>query len=126
MYLTDIRLVFVVDKPQQFFTSFGLPIYFIVFSFNCTFKNVLLYLFYNIFTDIPLVLIKNEKFNQPIFGCNNLTGECMSVSFILYCILLLLFVVFVVVVVIVAVVVVVAAVIAVAVAFPPFYFAFTL
>ena len=26
--------------------------------------------------DIPLVYIRKEKFNQPIFGCNNLSGEC--------------------------------------------------
>uniref|UniRef100_A0A7S0VTF0 Uncharacterized protein n=2 Tax=Hemiselmis tepida TaxID=464990 RepID=A0A7S0VTF0_9CRYP len=26
--------------------------------------------------DLPLALIRREKFNQPIFGCNNIDGEC--------------------------------------------------
>jgi len=26
--------------------------------------------------DFPLVYIKGEAFNQPIFGCNHLAGEC--------------------------------------------------
>lgn len=30
--------------------------------------------------DIPLVYVRNDKFNQPIFGCNNLSGECWPVS----------------------------------------------
>jgi WW domain-binding protein 2 len=29
--------------------------------------------------DLPLVYCRNDKFNQPIFGCNNLSGECWPV-----------------------------------------------
>jgi hypothetical protein len=27
--------------------------------------------------DLPLSLIRTERFNQPIFGCNNIEGECL-------------------------------------------------
>mmetsp|Transcript_35756 Transcript_35756/g.71743 ORF Transcript_35756/g.71743 Transcript_35756/m.71743 type:complete len:198 (+) Transcript_35756:109-702(+) len=27
--------------------------------------------------DLPFSLIRNERFNQPIFGCNNLEGDCL-------------------------------------------------
>eukprot|EP00238_Polyblepharides_amylifera_P003747 CAMPEP_0196583230 /NCGR_PEP_ID=MMETSP1081-20130531/42576_1 /TAXON_ID=36882 /ORGANISM="Pyramimonas amylifera, Strain CCMP720" /LENGTH=152 /DNA_ID=CAMNT_0041904047 /DNA_START=159 /DNA_END=613 /DNA_ORIENTATION=+ len=30
--------------------------------------------------DIPLAYIRSEKFNQPIFGCNNLSGNVFSVD----------------------------------------------
>lgn len=30
--------------------------------------------------DLPLLYIRNDQFNQPIFGCNNLAGECWPVS----------------------------------------------
>jgi WW domain-binding protein 2 len=30
--------------------------------------------------DLPLVYIRADKFNQPIFGCNNLAGECWPVA----------------------------------------------
>ena len=30
--------------------------------------------------DLPLVYIRSDKFNQPIFGCNNLSGECWPVA----------------------------------------------
>lgn len=30
--------------------------------------------------DLPLLYIRNDKFNQPIFGCNHLAGECWPVS----------------------------------------------
>lgn len=26
--------------------------------------------------DLPLVYLRKDKFNQPIFGANNLSGEC--------------------------------------------------
>lgn len=29
--------------------------------------------------DLPLVYIRGDRFNQPIFGCNNLSGECWPV-----------------------------------------------
>lgn len=30
--------------------------------------------------DLPLVYIRRDTFNQPIFGCNNLAGECWPVA----------------------------------------------
>jgi WW domain-binding protein 2 len=30
--------------------------------------------------DIPLLYIRNDSFNQPIFGCNHLAGECWPVA----------------------------------------------
>lgn len=30
--------------------------------------------------DIPLLYIRNDAFNQPIFGCNHLAGECWPVA----------------------------------------------
>ena len=30
--------------------------------------------------DMPLVYIRSDKFNQPIFGCNHLAGECWPVA----------------------------------------------
>ena len=30
--------------------------------------------------DFPLAYVSNEKFNQPIFGCNNLSIDCFSVA----------------------------------------------
>lgn len=30
--------------------------------------------------DLPLLYIRSENFHQPIFGCNNLAGECWPVS----------------------------------------------
>lgn len=29
--------------------------------------------------DLPLVYVRNDRFNQPIFGCNNLSGEVWPV-----------------------------------------------
>ena len=29
--------------------------------------------------DLPLPFIKGDKFNQPIFGCNNLSGELSNI-----------------------------------------------
>lgn len=26
--------------------------------------------------ELPLAYLRGDKFNQPIFGCNNLSGEC--------------------------------------------------
>ena len=45
LYLTTIRLIFVADTPSSDFKSL----------------------------DVPLLLIRNEKFNMPIFGCSNLS-----------------------------------------------------
>jgi hypothetical protein len=49
VYVSNIRLVFVADKPDPS----GLAGF-----------------------DLPLVYISSEKLNQPIFGCNNLSGAC--------------------------------------------------
>eukprot|EP00271_Cylindrocystis_brebissonii_P008913 TRINITY_DN23441_c0_g1_i1.p1 TRINITY_DN23441_c0_g1~~TRINITY_DN23441_c0_g1_i1.p1 ORF type:complete len:208 (+),score=39.73 TRINITY_DN23441_c0_g1_i1:194-817(+) len=46
VYLSNIRMVLVANSPQP-------P----VFAF-----------------DIPLLFVENEKFSQPIFACNNLSG----------------------------------------------------
>jgi WW domain-binding protein 2 len=52
LYLSNMRMVFVASKTD---TS-GLQAF-----------------------DLPLVYIRGDKFNQPIFGCNNLSGECWPV-----------------------------------------------
>uniref|UniRef100_A0A6P4AV26 uncharacterized protein LOC107424620 isoform X1 n=1 Tax=Ziziphus jujuba TaxID=326968 RepID=A0A6P4AV26_ZIZJJ len=46
IYLSNIRIVFVADKPIGNFTAF----------------------------DMPLLYVHDEKFNQPIFFCNNISG----------------------------------------------------
>ncbi|KAI6670732.1 hypothetical protein NL676_005617 [Syzygium grande] len=46
IYLSNIRMVFVASKPGGSFTAF----------------------------DIPLLYVHGEKFNQPIFFCNNISG----------------------------------------------------
>ncbi|XP_030476624.1 uncharacterized protein LOC115693708 [Syzygium oleosum] len=46
IYLSNIRMVFVTSKPGGSFTAF----------------------------DIPLLYVHGEKFNQPIFFCNNISG----------------------------------------------------
>ncbi|PNW85493.1 hypothetical protein CHLRE_03g189100v5 [Chlamydomonas reinhardtii] len=48
LYLSNVRLVFVADKPDEL----GLHAF-----------------------DFPLVYIRQDKLNQPIFGCNNLAGQ---------------------------------------------------
>jgi len=53
LYLSHVRFVFVANKPDVS----GLQ------SF-----------------DLPLAYISNEKFNQPIFGCNNLSFRCFPVG----------------------------------------------
>ncbi|KAD5317844.1 hypothetical protein E3N88_17790 [Mikania micrantha] len=47
IYLSNIRMVFVADKPTENFTAF----------------------------DMPLLYVHGEKFNQPIFHCNNISGQ---------------------------------------------------
>ncbi|KAK9098452.1 hypothetical protein Syun_025497 [Stephania yunnanensis] len=47
IYLSNIRMVFVAAKPIGSFTSF----------------------------DMPLLFVHREKFNQPIFFCNNISGQ---------------------------------------------------
>ncbi|RZB98991.1 hypothetical protein D0Y65_021742 [Glycine soja] len=47
VYLSNIRMVFVAKSPVGHFTAF----------------------------DMPLLYIHGEKFNQPIFHCNNLSGH---------------------------------------------------
>lgn len=47
IYLSNIRLVFVASKPVGNFFAF----------------------------DMPLLYIHGEKFNQPIFHCNNISGQ---------------------------------------------------
>ena len=51
LYVTTIRMVFVASNPD-------------VNSDFCSF-------------DIPLSNVRGEAFNQPIFGCNNLSGTCL-------------------------------------------------
>jgi hypothetical protein len=51
LYVTTIRMVFVVSNPD-------------INSDFCSF-------------DIPLSNVRGEQFNQPIFGCNNLSGTCL-------------------------------------------------
>lgn len=46
LYLSNVRMVFVADKPTQTFLAF----------------------------DMPLLYVHGEKFNQPIFHCNNISG----------------------------------------------------
>ena len=53
LYMSQIRLVFVAKKPD----ASGLQ------SF-----------------DFPLAYFTEEKFNQPIFGCNNLSMRCFQVG----------------------------------------------
>ncbi|ESW28284.1 hypothetical protein PHAVU_003G274200 [Phaseolus vulgaris] len=47
VYLSNIRMVFVAKSPVGHFTAF----------------------------DMPLLYVSGEKFNQPIFHCNNLSGH---------------------------------------------------
>ncbi|KAH0931379.1 hypothetical protein HID58_008496 [Brassica napus] len=47
IYLSNIRMVFVASKPVENFVAF----------------------------DMPLLYIHAEKFNQPIFHCNNISGQ---------------------------------------------------
>jgi WW domain-binding protein 2 len=52
LFLSNVRMVFVANKPDpNGFQAF----------------------------DLPLVYIRGDKFNQPILGCNNLSGECWPV-----------------------------------------------
>ncbi|KAL6748548.1 hypothetical protein V8C86DRAFT_2874636, partial [Haematococcus lacustris] len=48
LFLSNVRLVFIADKADPS----GLVGY-----------------------DLPLVYLRNDKLNQPIFGCNNLAGQ---------------------------------------------------
>ncbi|KAL0420858.1 UNVERIFIED_CONTAM: hypothetical protein Slati_3108700 [Sesamum latifolium] len=47
IYLSNIRMVFVANKPVENFVAF----------------------------DMPLLYVHDEKFNQPIFFCNNISGH---------------------------------------------------
>ncbi|XP_057960328.1 UPF0664 stress-induced protein C29B12.11c [Malania oleifera] len=47
IYLSNIRMVFVANKPMGSFFAF----------------------------DMPLLYVREEKFNQPIFFCNNISGK---------------------------------------------------
>ncbi|PWA56922.1 PH domain-like protein [Artemisia annua] len=46
IFLSNVRIVFVADKPTQTFTAF----------------------------DMPLLYVHDEKFHQPVFHCNNISG----------------------------------------------------
>ncbi|KVI03695.1 uncharacterized protein LOC112513114 [Cynara cardunculus var. scolymus] len=46
IFLSNVRVVFVADKPTQSFTAF----------------------------DMPLLYVHDEKFSQPVFHCNNISG----------------------------------------------------
>jgi len=56
IYLSDIRIVFIADRPSQIN---GQPIQ---------------------AYDFPLGFVSQEEFNQPIFGCNNLSGAVRLVN----------------------------------------------
>ncbi|CAN1262276.1 UPF0664 stress-induced protein C29B12.11c [Linum perenne] len=47
IYLSNIRMVFVASKPVGIFGAF----------------------------DMPLLYVHGEKFNQPVFHCNNISGQ---------------------------------------------------
>ncbi|GKV48523.1 hypothetical protein SLE2022_236420 [Rubroshorea leprosula] len=47
IYLSNVRMVFVANKPVGNFVAF----------------------------DIPMLYVHGEKFNQPIFHCNNISGQ---------------------------------------------------
>lgn len=47
IYLSNIRMVFVANKPVEEFTAF----------------------------DMPLLYVRGEKFSQPRFFCNNISGQ---------------------------------------------------
>jgi hypothetical protein len=51
LYVTTIRMVFVASNPDL----------------NSDFFSF----------DIPLSNVRDEAFNQPVFGCNNLSGTCL-------------------------------------------------
>jgi hypothetical protein len=51
LFITTIRMVFVASNPDV----------------NSDFSSF----------DIPLSNVRNEAFNQPVFGCNNLSGNCL-------------------------------------------------
>ncbi|KAG6709044.1 hypothetical protein I3842_06G112800 [Carya illinoinensis] len=55
IYLSNIRMVFVANKPVGNFTAFDMPL-------GCTSYCTCLY-------------VHGEKFNQPIFSCNNISGH---------------------------------------------------
>ncbi|XP_076922359.1 uncharacterized protein LOC143584128 [Bidens hawaiensis] len=46
IFLSNVRIVLVSDKPTQIFTAF----------------------------DMPLLYVHDEKFHQPVFHCNNISG----------------------------------------------------
>ncbi|KAM0051149.1 putative WW domain-binding protein [Helianthus debilis subsp. tardiflorus] len=46
VFLSNVRIVLVADKPTQIFTAF----------------------------DMPLLYVHDEKFHQPVFHCNNISG----------------------------------------------------
>ncbi|KAL8215164.1 hypothetical protein R6Q57_004613 [Mikania cordata] len=47
IFLSNVRMVLVADKPTQIFTAF----------------------------DMPLLYVHDEKFHQPVFHCNNISGS---------------------------------------------------
>mmetsp|Transcript_23304 Transcript_23304/g.38980 ORF Transcript_23304/g.38980 Transcript_23304/m.38980 type:complete len:215 (-) Transcript_23304:128-772(-) len=52
LFLSNVRMVFIADKPTADFTAL----------------------------DMPLAYLRSEKINQPIFWCNNLTANVFSVE----------------------------------------------
>jgi len=61
LYLSTLRMVFVKD-PSAGVGWFGMG--------GETPSDMITF-------DLPLSLVRNEKFNQPIFGCNNVEGVCL-------------------------------------------------
>jgi hypothetical protein len=51
LYLTSLRIVFVLDRPEEHLTG----------------------------VDIPLATLADADFNQPLFGANNLSGTIAPV-----------------------------------------------
>jgi hypothetical protein len=67
LYLSTLRMVFVKDPKTSGTGWFNFGPYWGGATGD---SNFLAY-------DLPLSLIRTERFNQPIFGCNNIEGECL-------------------------------------------------
>lgn len=59
LYMSSVRMVFVASRPTPAPSGAATPLH----AF-----------------DMPLLYISGEKFNQPIFGCNNISGRVLPVQ----------------------------------------------
>ncbi|MBA0797061.1 hypothetical protein Gohar_007784 [Gossypium harknessii] len=65
IYLSNIRMVFVASRPVGNFFAFDMPLVFYpLFSTDSIYIFIFLQLY-----------VHDEKFNQPIFHCNNISGQ---------------------------------------------------